>query len=99
MTIPKRPPSDGHDITWAVLTAYLEEDLLTPHIAFDQIYLMQPGPPPLTTLTPRQELAARFAESGIQTGRVNQMTDLGREIWVQECFAMADAILADGKDS
>ncbi len=106
MTIPRRPPEDGHDITWEILFEYLEQDLLTPHIAFDQIYLKQPGPP---GLTPRQELAERFAKNlvpawfektGKYPGQALDMLIKSEFVEITKAsFILADAILADGKGS
>ena len=94
MPIRNRPSHERLGISWTGLVHMLQEDFGNPGSVFDEIYVEphEPG------LTPRQELTARFVEAGVRNGTVRSMTEHGREAWVQECFALADAVLADGKE-
>ena len=104
MTIPKHSVSWEPVLTWAGLVKCLESDFVDPAAAHRAIYLKQPGPPGLTI---RQELAARFVERLASTWLSSGSGPLGVSLdiliksegigIVKASFALADAILADGK--
>lgn len=104
MTIPKHSVSWETVLTWAGLVKCLESDFVDPAAAHKAIYLDGKG----LALTPRQELAARFAEKLAAFWFRNGNLILGEALDVfihseagevaKASFALADAILADGKE-
>lgn len=89
MPIRNRPSHERLGISWTGLVHMLQEDFGNPGSVFDEIYVEphEPG------LTPRQELALRFVERIAPTW-VFELRTL-----IPHCFALADAILADGKEA